>query len=155
MKHLLRFISWKKCFALTLSIMPFLALSSFYGIYTHKFYFTKIDNYILPLLLLVHLLYLKALRQADQQEISDLSNARNLEYGMYVIYFVYLYKFAETSYKLSSYFDFSEEILPTMFLPVGLVILFLQIIFLIITLVIFRHRKERFGPYRLDRINQL
>lgn len=154
MKHLLRLITWKKCFILSLSILPLLIFLSFYGLYTNKFYFLKVDNYIFSLLMIIHVWFLNALYQLEKEPNAHMNNTRNLEYIMYAIFLVYLFKIAETSYILLSYFEYSELVLPTTFLPVGLLILSLQFLLLILTFTTFIHRRDRIGPYRFDRIHK-
>lgn len=154
MKHLMQLITWKKCFILSLSILPLLIFFSFYGLYTNKFYFFKIDNYIFSFLMFIHLWYLNALYQLEKEPHSHMNITRNLEYIMYAIYLVYLFKIAETSYILLSYFEYSEAVLPSTFLPIGLSILGLQCMLLILTFITFKHRRERIGPFRFDRVHK-
>lgn len=155
MKHLLRLFTWTRCFVLSSFILPLLIFFSFYGLYSNKFYFFKIDNYIFPILALVHFLFLNSLWLADKDLNYENNSMRNLEYGMYAIFLVYSFKFSETIYILLSYLDYSEQIFPQTFLPVGLTILSLQLILLIVTLLTFQHRKERLGPYHFDKINEI
>ncbi|NNJ89202.1 MAG: hypothetical protein HKP53_07355 [Eudoraea sp.] len=154
MKHLLRIISWKKCFILSLSILPLLVFFSFYGLYTNKFYFLKIDNYIFSLLMIIHIWFLNALYRLEKEPHAYMNITRNLEFIMYAISLVYLFKIGETLYILLGYFEYSEQVLPPTFLPVGLFILSLQFFLLILTFATFKHRRERIGPYRFDRVHK-
>ncbi|WP_297762413.1 hypothetical protein [uncultured Muriicola sp.] len=154
MKHLMRLITWEKCFILSFSILPLLIFLSFYGLYTNKFYFLKVDNYIFSLLMIIHVWFLNALRQLEKKPHAHMNITRNLEYIMYAIFLVYLFKIAETSYILLSYFEYSDLVLPSTFLPVGLFILMLQFILLIVTFTTFKHRVEQIGPYRFDRVHK-
>jgi len=154
MKHLLRLITWKKCFTLSLSILPLLIFFSFYGLYTNKFYFLKVDNYIFSVLMIIHIWFLNSLRQLEKEPHMHMNITRNLEYIMYAIFLVYLFKIVETSFILLSYFEYNDLVFPPTFLPVGLIILALQSILLILTLTTFKHRRERIGPYRFDRVHK-
>lgn len=154
MKHLLQVITWKKCFILSLSILPLLIIFSFYGLYTNKFYFLKIDNYIFSFLMIVHAWFLNALYQLEKEPHIHMNSTRNLEYTMYAIFLVYLFKISETFFILLSYFDYSDLVLPQTFLPVGLVILGLQFLLLLVTFTTFKHRRERIGPYRFDKVHE-
>ncbi len=154
MKHLMRLITWKKCFIFSLSILPLLIFFSFYGLYTNKFYFLKVDNYIFSLLMIIHAWFLNALYHLEKEPHEHMNLTRNLEYVMYAIFLVYLFKIAETSYILLGYFEYSELVLPQTFLPVGLFILSLQIALLIITFATFKLRREHIGPYRFDRVHK-
>ncbi len=155
MKHLLHFFSWKSCFVITIAILPLLILSSFYGMYTNNFYFLKIDNYIFPVLAFVHFLFLRTLWKAIKEETREYKTTRKIEFVMYGIYLIYLFKFTETIYILLSYFDYSDLIIPPTFLPVGFIILGLQLLLLVITMLTFQHRKIHVGTYNFDRINDI
>mgnify|MGYP003424479589 CR=1 FL=1 len=64
---------WKTTVVLTIITLISLSVYSFYGLFTDKFYFLKIDNYIFPLLTLVHFLYLYVVGfKIKEQEIADL-----------------------------------------------------------------------------------
>jgi hypothetical protein len=155
MKHLLHFFSWRSCFVLTISILPFLIFFSFYGLYTNNFYFLRIDNYIFPVLAIVHYMFLHTLWKASKGQVSENRSVRNFEFVMYGIYLIYLFKFTETIYILLSYFDYSELIIPPTFIPVGFTILGLQLLLLVITGLTFQHRKIHVGIYNFDRINDI
>lgn len=154
MKHMLKLLPWKKCFYLSVLILPIVMIFGFYGLYTNKFYFFKVDNYIFSFLILVHLGFLYTLWKVDQDENAYLSPLRNLEFAMYAILMVYLFKLAETLYILLSYLDYSEQVFPMTFLPMGTLILFLQTLLIILTLVTFKHRRIRIGSYWFDRIDR-
>jgi len=136
-------------------MLPLIIVFSFYGLYTNKFYFLKIDNYIFSLLVIVHLLFLNALLRAERNNTSSLNQLRSFEFVMYAIVLVYIFKMTETLYILFTYFDYSEQVFPPTFLPVGLFILTLQFLLILLTITTFKHRRERLGPYRYDRINEL
>ena len=73
MKHLLKLLPWKKCFYLSALILPMVMVFGFYGLYTNKFYFLKVDNYIFSFLILVHLVFLYTLWKVDGDENAYLS----------------------------------------------------------------------------------
>ncbi|MEZ2414229.1 hypothetical protein ACA086_04640 [Muriicola sp. E247] len=155
MKNVLRIIPWNKCFLLSFSLLPLIVITGFYGLYTNKFYFLKIDNYIFAFLVLIHLYFLNSLLKADRDSSMPLNSLRTIEFAMYAILPVYLFKMAETLYVLMTYFDYSEHVFPPTFLPVGILILLLQALLILLTLTTFQHRRDRLGPYRYDRINEL
>lgn len=154
MKHILKLLPWKKCFYLSVTVLPLILICSFYGLYTNKFYFLKVDNYIFSLLIMVHLAFLHVLKRAGGDENSQLNLLRNLEFAMYAILPVYIFKLAETLYILLTYFDYSEQVFPQTFLPAGGFILALQSFLIILTLSAFQHRRIRIGSYTLDRIHE-
>jgi hypothetical protein len=136
-------------------ILPSVMVMSFYGLYTNKFYFMKVDNYLFSLLIFVHIFFLHALRRANGEDQTHLSALRNLEFGMYAVLLVYLFKLAETLYIMLTYFDYSEQVFPLSFIPMGTLILILQTVLILLTITTFQHRKIRIGSYRFDRINEL
>ncbi|NER11242.1 hypothetical protein [Muriicola jejuensis] len=153
MKRILKLLPWKKCFYLSLTVLPLILICSFYGLYTNRFYFLKVDNYIFSLLILVHLVFLLVLKRSGRMENTDLNLLRNLEFVMYAILPVYIFKLAETLYILLTYFDYSEQVFPSTFLPAGSFIMGLQTLLIILTLTAFQHRRIRIGSYTLDRIH--
>lgn len=154
MKHLLKLLPWKKCFYISVMILPIVLITSFYGLYTNKFYFLKLDNYLFSLLLVVHFIFLNSLWRADKEN-TPRSHLRNLEFAMYPILLVYLFKTAETLYIMLTYFDYSEQVFPQTFIPMGVTILMLQAFLILLTLITFQHRRIRIGSYTFDRINEL
>ena len=127
---------------------------NFYGLYSNKFYLLKPDNYIFPLLTIVHFVFLYVLWfKITEQELTD-PKMRNLEYAMYSLALVYLFKIFDTIYILTTYSDFENHIMPGTFMPVGLFILALQLALLFLTIITFFHRKEEVGDYNFDSINE-
>lgn len=154
MKNILQFLSWKWCLLLSIGILLMLIVLNFYGLYSNKFYLLKPDNYIFPLLTIVHFVFLYVLWfKIREAELTD-PKMRNLEYAMYAIVLVYIFKIFDTAYILSTYNDFENHIMPGTFMPVGLFILLLQFMLLFLTLITFYHRKEEVGEYNFDSINE-
>ena len=153
MKFVLRLFTWKITLVLSLIVLFLLNVSSFYGLFTNKFYFFKFDNYIFPILTLVHFTFLYAMWfKIKEGEIAD-PQMRNLEYALYVIFLIYIYRLFNTVSILFSYSDFESHVIPATFLPIGILILFLYIMLLLLTLVTFRHRKVRIGPYHFNKLD--
>ncbi|WP_089884550.1 hypothetical protein [Kriegella aquimaris] len=154
MKSVLQLFPWK--WVLRLSIMALLVLSvfSFYGLYTDKFYFFKPDNYIFPLLSIVHFTFLYVLWfKIKENELSD-PPMRTLEYSLYIIFLVYLYKFFETTQILISYDEFENHVIPNSFFPIAILIVTLQLLLMALTLMAFKYRKDLVGQYVFDDMNQ-
>lgn len=153
MKLILQLFSWKSCLRLSIGVLALLVIFNFYGLYTNKFYFFKPDNYIFPLLSIVHFIYLYALWfKISERETAD-APMRNLEYALYVIVLIYIFKLVDTLYILLSYSDYSNHIIPDTFLPMGMIILLLQLLLLGLTLLSFVYRKAEVGEYNFDNIN--
>lgn len=128
---------------------------NFYGPYTGKFYFFKLDNYIFPVLTLVHLVYMYVLWfKIKEDEMTD-PKMRNLEYALYVILIVYAYKIFESVSVLSTFSDYENHLLPSSFLLIGISILLLHLLLLALTLLMFKYRKERVGDYNFNDMDHI
>lgn len=146
--------SWKICYYSTLGILPVLIILSFYGLYSNRFYFFKIDNYIFPLVSLLHFVFMYVLQfKIREGEYPD-PVMRNVEYGMYAVLMIYLFKCFDTLYILMSYEDFKAYLIPETFLPVGFLILILQFLLVILTIASFRHRKALVGAYNFEQVDK-
>ncbi len=154
MDSILRLLTWKRMLALSISVLILLIASSFYGLYTNKFYFFKIDNYIFPFLTIVHFTFLYALWfKIKEGEVAD-PKMRNLEYALYVIFFVYLFKMIDVLFILISSGDYEGYAMPDTFLPLGTLIFLLHFMLLGLTLLAFKYRKTLVGNYNFDDINR-
>ncbi len=153
MNYFKRIFSWKRCLALSIGILLILIVMNFYGLYTNKFYFFKVDNYIFPLLSIVHFSFLQMMQvRIHTNSISDIP-LRNLEYAMYAILPVYIFKVLDTSYILLSYWDFEAHPIPETFIPFGIGILTLQLTLIVLTMTAFAYRRNFLGRYNFDHIN--
>ena len=147
-------LTWKRTLILSVGILLLLNIFSFYGLYTNKFYFFKIDNYIFPILSIVHIVFLYVLWfKIKEDELSD-PPMRTLEYVLYIISLVYVYKLVETIIILLSYNDFDNHLIPSTFLPLGYFMLLLYILLLLVTYLAIDYRKKIVGTYLFDDINQ-
>ncbi|MGO4921437.1 hypothetical protein [Maribacter spongiicola] len=146
--------TWKRTLIVSIVVLFLLNIFSFYGLYTNKFYFFKIDNYIFPILSIIHFVFLYVLWfKIKEKELSD-PPMRTLEYILYIISLVYLYKLVETMIVLSSYSDFENHLIPGTFLPIGYLMLTLYAVLLLVTLLAVVYRKEMVGTYIFDDMNQ-
>ena len=154
MRFIKAILTWQRTLILSIGILLLLNVFSFYGLYTNKFYFFKIDNYIFPILSIVHFVFLYVLWfKIKENELSD-PPMRTLEYVLYFISFVYLYKLVDTILKLMSYADFENHLIPTTFLPLGYFMLGLYALLLLVTILAISYRKQIVGTYRFDDMNQ-
>ena len=153
MASILRLLSWKRMMVLTIGVLILLIAFSFYGLYTNKFYFFKIDNYIFPFLTIVHFTFLYALWfKIKEGEIAD-PTMRNLEYALYVIFFVYLFKMFDVLFILIGSGEYEGYSMPGTFIPIGTLIFLLYFLLLGLTLLAFKYRKILVGNYNFDDIN--
>ncbi|MEH6513951.1 hypothetical protein [Maribacter arcticus] len=147
-------LTWKRTLILSIGVLALLNIFSFYGLYTNKFYFFKIDNYIFPLLSIVHFVFLYVLWfKIKEDELSD-PPMRTLEYVLYIISLVYVYKLVETIIILLSYNDFDNHLIPSTFLPLGYFMLLLYTLLLLVTYLAIAYRKKIVGTYLFDDMNQ-
>ncbi len=154
MKFIMRLFSWNKCLLTSIGVLLILIVFNFYGLYSNKFYLLKPDNYIFPLLTIIHFLYLYVMWfKIKEQEGAD-PQMRNLEFAMYAILVIYLFKILDTVIILKTYTDYESHIIPGTFIPIGLMILTLQLLLLLCTYLAFRFRKEMIGDYKFDNINE-
>ena len=154
MNFIKNILTWKRTLILSFGILALLNIFSFYGLYPNKFYFFKIDNYIFPLLSIVHFIFLYVLWfKIKEDELSD-PPMRTLEYLLYIISLVYVYKLVETIIILLSYNSFDNHLIPSTFLPLGYFILLLYISLLIVTYLAIDYRKKIVGTYLFDDMNQ-
>ncbi|MEP2278163.1 hypothetical protein [Maribacter sp.] len=147
-------LTWKRTLITSIVVIFLLNIFSFYGLYTNKFYFFKIDNYLFPILSIIHFVFLYVLWfKINEHELSD-PPMRTLEYVLYGISLVYIYKLVDTLIILSSYSEFENHIIPSSFLPIGVLILVLYAILLLVTFLAIVYRKEIVGTYIFDDMNQ-
>tara|TARA_R110002020_G_scaffold21009_3_gene71270 strand:- start:27795 stop:28274 length:480 start_codon:yes stop_codon:yes gene_type:complete len=147
MNLLFRLFPWKRVLYVSLTILSMVIVLNFYGLYTNKFYFFKYDNYIVPLLTLIHFTYLYVLDfKIREKELPD-PQMRNLEYVLYVILFIYLFKIFDTLYIISSYDEYDSHLLPTTFIPVGVLIVALYLFLLLMAFISFKLRVKEVGKY--------
>ncbi|WP_299799522.1 hypothetical protein [uncultured Maribacter sp.] len=147
-------LTWKRTLIVSIVVLFLLNIFSFYGLYTNKFYFFKVENYIFPILSIIHLVFLYVLWfKISENELSD-PPMRTLEYVLYAISLVYIYKMVETIIVLSSYSDFENHLIPSTFLPLGYVMIALYAMLLLVTLLAVVYRKEMVGTYIFDDMNQ-
>jgi ABC-type xylose transport system permease subunit len=145
---------WKTCYYITIALLPVLIILNFYGLYSNQFYFRKIDNYIFPLVSVLHFVFLNVMQfKIRQQEYPD-PVMRNVEYGMYAALMIYLFKLMDTLYILMSYDDYKAYLIPDTFLPMGVTIFLLQALLVVLTLISFLQRKTLIGRYDFEQIDK-
>lgn len=154
MKAIFGHISWKFCLKASVAVLCVLIVLNFYGLYTNKFYLVKMDNYIFPMLSIVHFMFLYVMSlKIKAGEYTD-PPMRNLEYALYVISLVYIFKLVDTFYIVLSYDDYANHIIPPTFLPIGLTMVLLQLALIYLTCATFHFRRELVGSYNFDQINE-
>ncbi|WP_420322509.1 hypothetical protein [Flagellimonas sp.] len=148
-----KIFSWKNVNLIIFFTLLVLIVLNFYGIYTNRFYFLKPDNFIIPVLGIIHFLYLYVIWfKIREGELPD-PKMRNLEYTVYAILIVYLFKIYDSAMVMGSYSQFQEHVLPSAFRPISIITLILYILLASMTLLSFWHRKKLIGLYKFDDYN--
>jgi len=137
-----KMITFSRVFTISLIILFLLDILSFYGIYSNKFYFLKLDNYIFPFLTIIHFTYLYLVNKRIKERKKITIKIQGLEYTMYFIFLIYIYKLFETLYVLLSYNSIYSSLLPKTFLPTGILILILYLLLIINTFLLFELRRQ-------------
>lgn len=154
MNKLKKILPWKRTLILSLIVLFLLNIFSYYSLYTNKFYFLKFENYIFPLLSLVHFIFLYVLWfKIKEDEYSD-PPMRNLEYILYGIFFIYVFKFINAVIIILSYNDFIDHAIPSTFFPIGILILFLNLLLIMVTILAISYRKQYIGNYNFEELNK-
>lgn len=155
MNMIFRILPWKRGLIISLVTLVLVNIFSFYGLYTNKFYLFKFDNYLLPVLTIVHFIFLYVLWfKIKENEIAD-PQMRNLEYALYAILLVYFYKLFDSFFILLSSGQFEEHVIPATFMPIGVFILFLYLLLVVLTFMAFQYRKLLVGSYNFDDMNHI
>lgn len=147
-------MSWKRTIHFSIAVVALLIIFDFYGLYTNNFYFSKPENYLFPVITLIHFTFLYVLNfKITEDELTD-PLMRNIEYMLYGSFLIYVFKTSESLYTLTTYGEFSNYVLPATFLPIGITIFILHLFLLILTILAVHYRKELVGEYKFDDMNQ-
>lgn len=138
----------------SLLVILIIVVLSFYGLYSNRFNFFKLKNYIFPILAIIHLLYLYILWfKTTNMEYPD-TVMRNIEYTMYFICLVYLFQIIETLITAVSLGQFHDRIIPSAFIPMATLMICLKVLLLLLTIFLFVKRKLLVGKYNHDYLNK-
>lgn len=153
MDTLAKTFNWKKKLWTSALLLVLLSGISFYGVYTNKFHFLEVDNYLIPLLSVVHGLYLYVIWfKITEDELPD-PKMRNLEYVLYALVAVYLFKTYDSASLLGSVSRFGDHVIPPTFKPVVIVTMVCYGLLVLLTLNTFWLRKKYVGAYNFENFN--
>lgn len=106
------------------------------------------------MLTMVHLLYVYVLWfKLKEKHLPD-PQMRNVEFAMYVILVVYVYKLVDYCLVVASYTDYEDYIFPQTFIPMGVLVITMQLLLISVTLITFLRRKSTIGRYSFDNFNE-
>ena len=147
-------MSWRTTIHLSIVILALLVIFDFYGLYTNNFYFLKAENYLFPVITLIHFTFLYVLHfKISENELTD-PLMRNVEYMLYGSFLLYVFKTSESLYTLTTYGEFVNYVLPATFLPLGILDFILHLFLLVLTILAIHYRREMVGEYKFDDVNQ-
>lgn len=154
MQRIYSIFSWKVCLKASLFMIPLVIILSFYGLYSNSFFLFKPANYIIPVLTLAHLAYLYVFWFKIKEEEFPDPRMRILEYIMYGVILFYAVKCGVILVTILERGQFVAHVIPQSFLPMGALILFLHLALIILSLILFHHRKTLIGAYNVDYLNE-
>lgn len=138
---------------LTIVSLVSLIILGFYSMYGNTFVFNKLGSYVFPFLTMIHFVYLYVLWfKITEREYPDMI-MKNIEYVMYCILLVYGYNIYETILILGSQNEFKDHVIPSSFIPMGILIISLQTLLVLLTVWSFVMRKRMVGKYDFDYLN--
>jgi len=153
MNSIFKIMSWKRTIHLSIAVLALLIIFDFYGLYTNNFFFLKPENYVFPVITVIHFTFLYVLKfKIEEDELTD-PLMRNVEYMLYGAFLIYVFKTSEILYTLTSYGEFVNYVVPVTFLPLGISIFILHLLLLVLTIFAVHYRKEMVGEYKFDDMN--
>lgn len=129
-----------------------LVLFNFYGPFSNRFYFGKLDGYMFLLLVAFQALYLFRLLAKTKNEMNSDSQLRYLEYVVYGVLVVYGYKTIDTVLSLNLASEIQPDLLPETFFPLILLSLALYLLVIILSVLTFTFRKRLLGSFSQETI---
>ncbi|MEM8764358.1 MAG: hypothetical protein AAGD88_11130 [Bacteroidota bacterium] len=145
-------VTLKRLIWTLLTLLLVLVLFNFYGPFSNRFYFGKLDGYLFLLLVVFQALYLfRLLSKAKNEAVAD-SQLRYLEYVVYGVLVVYGYKTFDTVLSLNLASEIQHELLPTTFFPLVLLSLALYLMVIILSILTFTFRKRLLGSFSQESI---
>ncbi len=138
---------------LTIVSLLSLIVLGFYSMYGNTFIFNRFESYIFPFLTMIHFLYLYVLWfKITEMEYPDII-MKNIEYVMYAVLLAYAYNISETFLILGSQNEFQDHVIPSSFVPMGILIISIQTLLVLLTVWSFIIRKRIVGKYDFDYLN--
>lgn len=146
--------NWNLFQTLIYLLLPVVVTFNFYGLYTHKFYWYKFDNFILPAVSLVHLMYLTHLNTKIKDSLPVDFKLQNLEFAAYGVLVIYLFETIDTLSVILDYATINLTLIPEGFLVHGMLVFSLQFALAILTLFSFFIRKNKVGTFNFDHFGE-
>ncbi|MCM4163147.1 MULTISPECIES: hypothetical protein [unclassified Arenibacter] len=138
---------------LTIVALVALIILGFYSMYGNTFVFNRLESYIFPFLTIIHFLYLYVLWfKITEKEYPDMI-MKNIEYVLYGMVLFYGYSIYGSFLMLGSQNEFQDHVIPSTFVPMGILIITLQALLVLLTVWSFIIRRQRVGKYDFDYLN--
>ncbi|MEL7270709.1 MAG: hypothetical protein AAGL34_14140 [Bacteroidota bacterium] len=145
-------VTLKRLIWTLLTMLVVLVLFNFYGPFSNRFYFGKLDGYMFLLLVAFQALYLFRLLAKTKNEMNSDSQLRYLEYVVYGVLVVYGYKTIDTVLSLNLASEIQPDLLPETFFPLVLLSLALYLLVIILSVLTFTFRKRLLGSFSQETI---
>src|SRR5688572_23964285 len=135
---------------LTIVSLVSLIILGFYSMYGNTFVFNRLESYIFPFLTIIHFIYLYVLWfKITEREYPDMI-MKNIEYVLYGMVLFYGYNIYATLLLLGSQNEFQDHVIPSTFVPMGILIISFQTLLVLLTVWSFIIRRQRVGKYDFD-----
>ncbi|MEO1487064.1 MAG: hypothetical protein AAFU57_15060 [Bacteroidota bacterium] len=136
-----------------LILLAVLVLFNFYGPFSNRFYFGKLDGYLFLLLAVFQALYLFRLWNKVKHDTAADTQLRYLEYVVYGVLVVYGYKVLDTILSLNLASEIQQELLPTTFFPSMTLSLVVYLGVILLSILIFTFRRRLLGSFNQEKLN--
>ena len=138
---------------LTIVSLVSLIILGFYSMYGNTFVFNRLESYIFPFLTIIHFIYLYVLWfKITEKEYPDMI-MKNIEYVLYGMVLFYGYNIYATFLLFGSQNEFQDHVIPSTFVPMGILIISFQTLLVLLTVWSFIIRRQRVGKYDFDYLN--
>lgn len=145
---------WNLFRSFTYICAPLVIIFNFYGLFTHKFYWLKPDNFILPAVILIHMGYQREIQKRISRNKGVDFFLQKFEFAMYGVVLIYGFELIETIYTMFLAKSYDSSIFPETFWSQAFMVLSIQMLFILFTVCSFYLRKLILGRYNFDYIGQ-
>lgn len=154
MKTFESLLPWKRTIHFSITVLILLTFFNFYGLYTNSFPVLKPENFIFPVVSIVHFIFLYVLWFKIKEDETTDPQMRTIEYLLYVVILLYAVYAVNTVVTLLSFSEFSNHVIPMTFFPVGIFTLLLQLLLLLLSVLAINYRIKMVGNYDFDDLNE-
>ncbi|SHI88826.1 hypothetical protein SAMN04488513_102174 [Pseudozobellia thermophila] len=154
MKTFETLLPWKRTIHFSIAIIVLLTFFNFYGLYTNSFPVLKPENFVFPLVSIIHFIFLYVLWFKIREDETTDPQMRTIEYLLYGVIVLYVLYTVNTVVTLFSFTEFSNHVIPATFFPVGIFTLLLQLSLLLLSILAINYRIKMVGNYNFEDLNE-